>query len=340
MSLSRSSRVLAAVVAALFLTAHVAEARVGRGGSMGSRGSRTYSSPAPTTTAPAASPMQRSAAPQNATTAQRPTQPGAAQAAQQRRPGMFGGGFGGALMGGLLGAGLFGLLSGAGLFGGMSGFGSILGLLLQVGLIFLLVRFAIGFFRRRQEATAGGPSSANRDNFARSGLGSGLGMTGGSTAGGANNTAGAAAQQQRAGAAPAGKPIDIGPADYAAFERLLVQTQDAYSREDLGALRKLATPEMASYFMEELTANASNGVINRVSDVTFLQGDLAEAWREGDSDYATVAMKFSLRDATFNRETNAVVDGDPSTPITATEIWTFRRMRGGDWLLSAIQQEG
>lgn len=329
MSLSRRGRVLAAVAAALFLTAGIAEARVGRGGGFGSRGTRTYSTPAPTNTAPTAAPIQRSASPQAApNTAPRATQPNAGAA--QQRPGFFGGGFGGALMGGLLGAGLFGLLSGAGLFGGFSGFGSFLGLLLQIGLIVLLVRFALNWFRRRQEATAGGPQ---RNAYARS-AGPGAGGRGASGLSGLGLGAASGRQTQ----ATATQPVDVVDADYAAFERLLHETQDAYSREDFAALRRYTTPEVASYLTEELTANASNGVVNRISDVNFLQGDLSEAWREGDSDYATVAMKFSLRDATFDRATNAVVEGDPATPITVTEIWTFRRMRGGDWLVSAIQQ--
>ncbi len=33
-----------------------------------------------------------------------------------------------------------------------------------------------------------------------------------------------------------------------------------------------------------------------------------------------------------------VVGGDPRTPVEAEEVWTFVRPRGGDWLLSAIQQ--
>jgi predicted lipid-binding transport protein (Tim44 family) len=37
---------------------------------------------------------------------------------------------------------------------------------------------------------------------------------------------------------------------------------------------------MVSYFTEDLNANKQRGVINKVSDVKLLQGDLAEAWRE------------------------------------------------------------
>ena len=32
-----------------------------------------------------------------------------------------------------------------------------------------------------------------------------------------------------------------------------------------------------------------------------LQGDLAEAWREGDTEYATVAIKFALKDSMVER---------------------------------------
>jgi predicted lipid-binding transport protein (Tim44 family) len=92
---------------------------------------------------------------------------------------------------------------------------------------------------------------------------------------------------------------------------------------------------MVSYFAEDLAANASRGVVNRISDVKLLQGDLAEAWREGDTDYATVAMRFALNDQTIDRARGRVVEGGPEE---ATEVWTFMRKRGGNWLLSAIQQ--
>jgi hypothetical protein len=39
--------------------------------------------------------------------------------------------------------------------------------------------------------------------------------------------------------------------------------------------------------------------------VKLLQGDLAEAWREGDTDYATVAMKFALKDSTVESASDA-----------------------------------
>ena len=307
---------LMAVVAALAFTVASVDARVS--GSSGSRGSRTFSAPAATQTAPRAQSIDR-------TITQAP-RPGSAvgQAAGQTRPGLLGGGlFGGGLMGGLaagfLGAGLFGMLFGHGIMGGMGGFASFLGLLLQIGLVVIVARLAWAWWQRRnQPAMAGGPSL--RDNQYERPNAGGFGGFGGGLPG---------------AAPPADVPIEVTPADFDAFEKLLGDVQTAYGKEDLGALRAHLTPEMLSYFSEELTHNASRGVVNQISDVKLLQGDLSEAWSEGQDEYATVAMRYSLSDKIVDRATGRVVEEEPSE---ATELWTFRRARGGQWLLSAIQQ--
>jgi predicted lipid-binding transport protein (Tim44 family) len=135
---------------------------------------------------------------------------------------------------------------------------------------------------------------------------------------------------------PAGEPLTIAKSDYDVFERLLGDIQTAYSAEDLSAVRAMVTPEMLSYFSEELAANASRGLINCVTDIKLLHGDLAEAWREGRSDYATVAMKFVLRDSRVERASGRIVEGGERSEVTGS--WTFVRVRGGNWLLPAIQQ--
>jgi len=114
---------------------------------------------------------------------------------------------------------------------------------------------------------------------------------------------------------------------------LLGDIQSAFSIEDLSALRAIVTPEMLSYFSEQLADNASRGRINRVTDVKLLQGDLAEAWREGRTDYATVAMNYALKDSMVERASGRTVEGGERTEVT--ELWTFMRSRGG---ISAIQQ--
>jgi predicted lipid-binding transport protein (Tim44 family) len=305
-----------AAIATVFIltTADQADARAGGGFSAGSRGSRTFSAPPSTRTAPStAAPIQRSV-----------TQPNAAATGQAARPGLLGGGlFGGGLLGGLaagfIGAGLFGMLFGHGMFGGMGGFASILGLIIQIVLVVWVARLAFAWWQRRNA-----PSYATQ-------AASPLPGAGPQAFGGLGSMFGGNAQ-----ATPAGEPVTLDKADYDAFEKLLGDVQAAYSAEDLSALRGKATPEMVSYFAEELADNASRGVINRVTDVKLLQGDLSEAWRENGHDYATVAMRFALTDTTVERASGRTLEGGSMGEVT--ELWTFMRTRDGNWLLSAIQQ--
>ena len=114
--------------------------------------------------------------------------------------------------------------------------------------------------------------------------------------------------------------------------------QGAYSQEDIGYLRRIATPEMAGYFEEDIAEQQAKGLISKSGGVKLLQGDLAEAWSEANGEYATVAMRYEIFDAVLERETGKVVDGDLKTPTEVTEIWTFVRGPGRPWMLSAIQQ--
>ena len=305
---------VAIVAATTGLVASSADARIGGGVSLGSRGSRTFSAPPPTSTMPSASPLERTV-----------TQPNIANPRPGFAPspgGFFGfgrSGFWGGLAAGFLGAGLFGLLFGHGFFGGLGGLVSFLGLIFQLGLIALIAMFVWRWFQRRNEPAYAGP--LYRDNSSMSALG-GLGLGGGQSTGGA-------------GARQRSDDVGITSADYDAFERLLGEIQTAYSNEDLNTLRARTTPEMVSYFSEDLAQNASRGVVNRISDVKLLQGDLAEAWHEGSTDYATVAMRFALNDIMVDRASGRVVEGGPQE---VAEAWTFRRASGGPWMLAAIQQ--
>ena len=132
--------------------------------------------------------------------------------------------------------------------------------------------------------------------------------------------------------------LAIAANDYQAFETLLTDVQAAYSKGDLARMRGLATPEMLGYFTEELSRNASRGVENKVEAVKLEQGDLSEAWSEAGLDYATVAMRFSMIDVTRNIADGRIVEGSDRDRTEATEVWTFLRSRGGQWILSAIQQ--
>ena len=207
------------------------------------------------------------------------------------------------IFGGFIGSMLFG----GGLFGHM--FGGLFSLLIVGVLIFFLFRLLSGGFAR-----AGG-------GFAPRSVGA----------------AAAPAQQYR------GRDITVGDADLNAFQSLHAAIQEAWGRSDLAQMRQLMTPEMLSYFSEELTRNASQGVENKVSNVNLIKAELTESWEEGDLQYATAHMRWTALDYTVRigaapSSPGAIVAGDTRVPTEAEEVWTFVQRRGGHWLLSAIQQ--
>ncbi|WP_325679302.1 Tim44 domain-containing protein [Rhodopila sp.] len=328
--MQRAGRLIAAIAAAalvlapgLVLAPDLAMARAGGGGSMGSRGSMTYSAPPATRTAPyGGTPMQRSMTqPSQPNTGYNQANPGYGYN-QRPRSGFMSG-----LMGGLIGAGLGGLLLSHGFLGGGLGFGGFIGFLLQLFLIVVLARFVWRLLSgNRRAMMANGPMGNGQAMFGRmadGGPGYGTpnaGMAGGGMAGTA-----------------AGASIQVTPADYQQFEQALYGIQAAWSAHDLNALQAMATPEMVSYFAQQLADQVSRGVRNTVSDVRLQSGDLAQAWSERGVDYATVAMRFSMIDVTRDAA-GRVVDGSPTEHQTATELWTFLRSRDGQWILSAIQQ--
>jgi predicted lipid-binding transport protein (Tim44 family) len=190
----------------------------------------------------------------------------------------------------------------------------MLGMLLQVLIIGLLIYFVVRLFRGRAYAT------------------------GGRGGGWPPRSAGAAAAP-----AGSGRDINLSDADLQAFQAIHAAVQEAWSTGELARLRPLMTPEMLSYFSEELTRNASQGVRNIVSNVELLKGELTESWEEGDLQYATAYLKWRALDYLVRLgrspgDPDWLVSGDPRNPVEAEEMWTFVRRRGGQWLLSAIQQ--
>jgi predicted lipid-binding transport protein (Tim44 family) len=297
----------AVLALAALLAADFASARVGGGGSFGSRGTRTYSAPPATNTAPKpAAPIEKSMT--------SPSAPAAAAPASGGLASRFGG-LRGVLLGGLIAAGL------ASIFG-IGALASVLGFALQMLLIVGAVWLVMAFLRSRRTgepvfASAGRGPTPVRPEIDYRASGAGFAGTGGPTT------------------------LNISQQDLDSFERLLADIQGAYSREDTDRLGRMTTPEMLSHFSQELANNARRGVRNEVSGVTLLQGDLAEAWREPGSDYATVAMRYALRDTLIDRASGRLISGDPERDEEVTELWTFRRDdrdRAAGWQLSAIQQ--
>src|SRR5260370_339399 len=121
-----------------------------------------------------------------------------------------------------------------------------------------------------------------------------------------------------------GHDTTVGDSDLTAFQGIHTAVQEAWGRGDLGRLRQLMTPEMLSYFSEELTRNTSQGVQNIVSDVRLLKGDISESWEEGDLQYATAYLRWSALDYVVRTgrspgQPDYLVSGDPKTPVEAQE---------------------
>jgi predicted lipid-binding transport protein (Tim44 family) len=238
--------------------------------------------------------------------------------ALQRRPGLFGG-FGGGLLTGLLAGGLIGHFFGHGYgygWGGNAG-GGLLAMLFQLALVGGGIWLVMRLFRRRSDVPPAQydpqpsyqPSNfADAPNYASAGLGGEIAIT---------------------------------AADQETFERLLLQLQDAFSKEDYGRLREITTPEVMSYLAEELSDNATHGRRNDVSATRLLDGEVSEAWNEDGKDYATIVMRYESVDVMRDRSTSGLVSGEPRHPTETTELWTFVRQAGNwgsSWKVSAIQE--
>lgn len=235
----------------------------------------------------------------------------------------------GLVMGGILGA-----LLGYG-FGGAAGMLSFILQLLIFGVIAWLI---VGFLRRRQTpATAGGPQPARGSDFGRDIMNRDNGQQQQPNGRAGSFTIPSFGSGGAAQSAVQTEDIQVDQADLDVFEQRLGEVQAAYGAEDFTALRRLCTPEMVSFFSEEIADNATNGVRNDVSQVRLVQADIAESWNEGAEDYATAAFQYESIDVMRDRKTGEVVDGDDELTET-TELWTFVRRKGDDWKLSAIQE--
>ncbi len=302
----------------LALAPAIAGARPGLGGSLGSRGSHSWTSAPGTASSPyGAAPLQRSMTPNSYGSGSYGSPGYGGYGGGMRGLGGMRGGFASGLMGGLIGAGIGGMLFGRGFFG-FHGGGGFLGLLIQLVLLYFLARWVMRRFMG-VPALGGGGAGAG-------GLGFGRMFQPGGFQG-----------RPAMGGGPAARPVTLGSADYQMFSQLLQGIQTAWTNHDLNGLQAMATPEMVSYFSEQMAEQTSQGVRNQVTGVQLQQGDLSEAWAEGSREYATVSMRFSMFDVTRD-STGRIVDGSATERVTVTEFWTFLRSAGGHWILSAIQQ--
>lgn len=283
-----------------------AYARAGRGGSFGSRGSRTYSAPQRQTSTP--------------TTPQR-------QVNQQQNPqynqpmAPQGGGFMRSLAGGLVGGLIGGLLFSS--LGHAAGFGSAgagIGLLdiLLIGFgIFMLVRF---FRRKKPEASYSYQSSGD-------------------------SAYQAPAQSYEPQAEPVTASVRrFDPSfDEKAFREeatdIFFKVQSAWKGRDMKTVESLLAPEILKVMRGQADEMKRDGRVNRLENIAVKDIFITEAWQEEGVEYITLKIDASVLDYVTD-ESGGVIEGSSTDPVKFSEYWTFVRSIGsGRWRLSAIQQD-
>ena len=94
-------------------------------------------------------------------------------------------------------------------------------------------------------------------------------------------------------------------------------------------------PRDGVLFSKDLEENKARNDLNKVTAVKLMQGDLAEAWREGETDSpAGDAVLAVDRPRSANRPPVA----GRETRSKSHRSRDLARRRGADWELSAIQQ--
>jgi len=322
-NLIRSGVCFVAILAvlALLVPEEVWGARAGGGFSSGSRGSRSFSSPSRTYSAPAPSPSP--------STRSTPA-PSAAPMAQPAPAGGFLRSMAGGILGGLLGGMLFSSLGFAGGFGGMGGGFGLMDMLLLAGIGYLIY-----WFIRRKRAAEVAPATAYSSRVSADAYGGGA----------ATATLDAPAQSwQQDLERGLGHLRQMDPGfDEAAFREMCTdrffRIQAAWMRRDTDKLRPLLTEEMQGVFGKQIDAAKAKRQINKLENITVRSVELTEAWQEQGQDYITVRLLANLLDYTVDEPTGKTVDGSDSAPVKFEEFWTWVRPVGrNEWRLSAINQ--
>jgi predicted lipid-binding transport protein (Tim44 family) len=316
--------VLVAVVAMIaMLVPDEAWARAGGGMSSGSRGSRSFSSPSRSYSAPSSSPSSQPFTQPRPATAPAPM-------AQPAPAGGFLRGIAGGVLGGLLGGMLFSSLGFAGGHGGGFGGGfGLMDLLLLVGIGYLIF-----WFIRRNRAVAEAPATGYYARTTTEPYGTGA-------AAATLEAPPASAEDLARGL---GHVRQMDPRfDEAAFREsctdLFFQIQGAWTRRDLERMRPFLTEEMQEAFGKQIEELKDKGQINKLENITVRSIEPTEAWQEQGKDYITVRFLANLLDYTVDEGSGKIVAGSDSVPVKFEEYWTWTRPVGPNaWRLGAINQ--
>ncbi|HUJ69363.1 MAG TPA: Tim44 domain-containing protein, partial [Syntrophorhabdales bacterium] len=283
-------------------------ARVGGGGSFGSRGSRTYSLPGG------------------------PSGPSRSyQPPSQAPSGPFGGGgsfrsLAGGIIGGMIGGMLFRSF-GLG-YGGWGGGGiGLFDILLIAVILYTVYRFVTRRQRAASEAAFYEASPMDTPSYHPS-----LESSHNPALEGADLQTGLRHIRQ------------IDPSfDEAAFRDGCMDSffkiQGSWANRDMLPVRSLLTDDMYGSIENDAEALKGARQINKLDNIAVRSIDIVEAWQEPGRDYVTVRFYANLLDYTVDEATGQVVSGSKNDPVKFEEYWTFARPIGErSWQLSAVTQ--
>jgi predicted lipid-binding transport protein (Tim44 family) len=312
---------LLTILAALLVTTFVvveqnAQARVGGGGSFGSRGSRSYSRPVapPSQTAPS-----RSYAPR---------QPAGAAPYQQPSRGL--GGFGSSLLGGMAGGMLGGMLfRSLGFGGGYGGGGGGIGLfeiLLLAGIGYMIYRF-VKKKRENELSYSQQAKVVNINDYQNQGQGQGYLPEHDELEEGLSHV----------------RQMDPSFDEKRFNDNVMdnfFKIQGAWMNRDLSGVAGLLTDEMRGIMQRDIETLLREKRINRLENIAVRSVEISEVWQESGKDFITAMIYANLLDYTTDDSTGAVVSGSKTDPVKFEEYWTFTRPVGNNpWKLTAINQK-
>ncbi|MGB1548493.1 MAG: Tim44/TimA family putative adaptor protein [Alphaproteobacteria bacterium] len=119
----------------------------------------------------------------------------------------------------------------------------------------------------------------------------------------------------------------------AAFEMVV----DAFAKGDKKALRALLSKDVFSRFSAAIDARAAKDETQEVMITKIAEAEVTDATLVGN--IGCIAVRFLSEQIKFTRNKDgAIIEGDPSTVRSVTDIWTFERdlhSRNPNWILVA-----
>jgi len=295
----------------------VAEARVGRGRTMGRQSQNKPRSA-----------QQQKAQPQTANTP---------PAASRPQGGSMMRGLAGGLAGGFLGSMLFSSLGhgmgaggsmGAGGMGGGGGIG-FLEIILLGGIAYLVFRWW------KNRTAQNGTMTANKLAY----QGAAVGNT---------NYELPESNQQRQSFLPPSTPFPGSPDSFSQAlscinedqaTDIFFRIQGACTRRDLSSIRDLLSSEMAVVLQQDFDDMIRRKRSSRLENISVRRVEIDQPWQENGTTLITVKFTASLLDYAVDDQSGQVVEGSDSVPVKFEENWIFSQDPNEySWRLSGIQQ--